>query len=79
MITFDRNPRSRSTGLSDHLPPESVITFDRNAHAGAAQGALGQIVVEAEAGRPRRSGTGRRKAEEKDLRAGDVGVAGSAR
>jgi hypothetical protein len=33
MITFDRNPRSRSTGLGDHLAPESVITIDRNAHA----------------------------------------------
>jgi hypothetical protein len=31
MITFDRNPRSRSTGLGDHLAPESVITIDRNA------------------------------------------------
>jgi hypothetical protein len=25
-------PRSRSTGLGDHFPPESVITFDRNMH-----------------------------------------------
>jgi hypothetical protein len=32
MITFDRNQWSRSTGLGDHLPPESVITFDRNTH-----------------------------------------------
>jgi len=31
MITFDRNSRSRSTGLGDHLAPESVITIDRNA------------------------------------------------
>jgi hypothetical protein len=31
MITFDRNPRSRSTGLGDHLAPESVITIDQNA------------------------------------------------
>ncbi len=33
MITFDRNQRSRCTGLADHLPPESVITFDRNTHS----------------------------------------------
>src|SRR5882757_4404740 len=33
MITFDRNQRSRCTGLGDHLPPESVITFDRNTQA----------------------------------------------
>jgi hypothetical protein len=32
VITFDRNPRSRSTELDNHLLPESVITFDRNAH-----------------------------------------------
>jgi hypothetical protein len=32
VITFDRNQRSPSTGLGDHLPPESVITFDRNTH-----------------------------------------------
>jgi peptide/nickel transport system substrate-binding protein len=36
VITFDRYPRSRSTGLSDHLRPESVITIDRNAQAAAA-------------------------------------------
>ena len=41
MITFDRNPRSRSTGLSDHLPPESVITFDRNAQAACHQRCFG--------------------------------------
>ena len=35
MITFDRNPRSRSTGLGDHLAPESVITIDRNTQAGS--------------------------------------------
>jgi len=32
MISFDRNQWSRCTGLRDHLPPESVITFDRNTH-----------------------------------------------
>jgi hypothetical protein len=37
MITFDRNQRSRCTGLGDHLPPESVITFDRNTQVDDAE------------------------------------------
>jgi hypothetical protein len=31
-IMIDRNARSSSTGLHDHLPPEWMITIDRNAH-----------------------------------------------
>jgi len=46
MITFDRNPRSRSTGLGDHLAPESVITIDRNAHAGpSASNVFASVVL----------------------------------
>src|SRR4029077_10372444 len=49
VITFDRNQRSRSTGLGDHLPPESVITFDRNTHPGAATCAAVDATGEARA------------------------------
>jgi hypothetical protein len=33
MIMIDRNSRSCSTGLHDHLPPEWMITIDRNAQS----------------------------------------------
>jgi hypothetical protein len=38
MITISRNARSPSTGIDDQLPPELVITIDRNTHPDAEPG-----------------------------------------